>query len=87
MGQVSQHSENDSPRRFARDQWSRSVRAAHQVCNQTGILSGSPVGVDRWPLAARFINEKLRLQQIGRSDKTPKVPCSGFDQKTILEGT
>ena len=36
------------------------------------VLHGSQVGIDRWPLAARFVNEKLRLQQIGRPDKTPK---------------
>ena len=35
------------------------------------ILHGSEVGIERWPLAARFLNEKLRLRQIGKVDSSP----------------
>ena len=35
------------------------------------ILHGAGVGTERWPMAARFFNEKERLRQLGKPDKSP----------------
>jgi hypothetical protein len=34
-------------------------------------LHGAGASYERWPLAARFINEKLRQKQVGKETKTP----------------
>ena len=35
------------------------------------ILTGAGVGTEKWPLAARFLNEKMHLRQIGKKDNSP----------------
>eukprot|EP00435_Cladocopium_sp_Y103_P028784 s3094_g7.t1 len=34
-------------------------------------LHGANAGFERWPIAARFINEKLRQKQVGKEKKSP----------------
>ena len=43
------------------------------------VLHGAGVGTERWPLAARYVNEKARLRQVGKPDNSPN-----FLQKVLI---
>jgi hypothetical protein len=41
-------------------------------------LHGSGAPFERWPIAARFINEKLRQKQVDKEKKSPPLLGKGF---------